>query len=116
MNGNFESRVCMNGANVECKNASNGCLGQLERVNSYCYLGDNVNGGGESELAVTRRIGLDCKAFNSVSSMLCGKRHTWNIKRQTYMTCVRPVMTYGSETWVVRSIEEYFEKSRKTDA
>ena len=26
MNGNFECRVCMNGANVECKNASNGCL------------------------------------------------------------------------------------------
>ena len=43
----------MNDANVECKNASNGCLGELVRVNSYFYLGDNVNGGGESELAVT---------------------------------------------------------------
>ena len=75
MNGNFECRVCMNGANVECKNASNGCLGELERVNSYCYLGDNVNGGGRCELAVTRRIGLGWKAFNSVSSMLCGKTH-----------------------------------------
>ena len=106
MNGNFECRVCINGANVECKNASNGCLGELERVNSYCYLGDNVNGGGGSELAVTRRIGLDWKAFNSVSSMLCGKRHTWNIKGQIYRTCVRPVMTYGLETWVVRSVEK----------
>ena len=38
--------------------------------------------------------------------MLCGKRHTWNIKGQIYRTCVRPVMTYGSETWVVRSVEE----------
>ena len=108
MNGNFECRVCMNGAKVECKNASNGCLGELERVNSYCYLGDNVNGGGGSELAVTRRIGLDWKAFNSVSSMLCGKRHTWNIILQIYRTCVRPVMTYGSETWVVRSVEIIF--------
>ena len=96
----------MNGAKVECKNASNGCLGELERVNSYCYLGDNVNGGEESELAVTRRIGLGWKAFNSVSSMLCGKRLTWNIKGQIYRTCVKPVMTYGSETWVVRSVEE----------
>ena len=34
-----------------------------------------MNGGGESELAVTRRIGLGWKAFNSVSSMLCGKTH-----------------------------------------
>ena len=95
----------MNGANVECKNASNGCLGGLQRVNS-CYLGDNVNGGEGSELAVTQRIRLGWKAFNSVSSMLCGKRHTWNIKGQIYTTCVRPVMTYGSETWVVRSVEE----------
>ena len=70
MNGNFECRVCMNGANVECKNASNGCLGELEKVNSYCYLGNNVNGGGGSELAVTRRIGLGWKAYNSVSSMM----------------------------------------------
>ena len=106
MNRNFECRVCMNGSNEECKNASNGCLGELERVNSYCYLGDNVNGGGGSELAVTRRIGLGWKAFNSVSSMLCGKRHTWYIKGQIYRTCVRPVMTYGSKTWVVRSVEE----------
>ena len=106
MNENFEFRVCMNGSNEECKNASNGCLGELERVKSYCYLGDNVNGGGGSELVVTRRIGLGWKAFNSVSSMLCGKRHRWNIKGQIYRTCVKPVMTYGSETWVVRSVEE----------
>ena len=106
MNGNFECRVCMNGSNEECKNASNGCLGKLDRVNSYCYLGDNVNGGGGSELAVTRRIGLDWKTFNSVSSMICGKRHTWNIKGQIYRTCVRLVMTYGSENWVVRSVEK----------
>ena len=70
----------MNSSNEECKNASSGCLGELERVNSYCYLRDNVNGVGGSELGVTRRIGLGWKAFNSVSSTLCGKRHTWNIK------------------------------------
>ena len=62
MNGNFEYRVCTNGSNEECKNASNGCLGELDRVNSYCYLGENVKGGGGSELAVTRRIGLGWKA------------------------------------------------------
>ena len=71
-----------------------------------------MNRGGESELAVTQRIGLDWKTFNSVSSMLCGKRHTGNIKEQIYRTCVKPVMTCGSETWVVRFVEEFFEKSR----
>ena len=38
--------------------------------------------------------------------MLCGKRHTWNVNGQIYRTCVKPVMTYGSKTWVVRSLEE----------
>ena len=42
----------MNGSNEESKNVSNSCLSELERVNSYCYLGDNMNGGRESELAV----------------------------------------------------------------
>ena len=69
-------------------------------------------GGGRSELAVTRRIWLESKAFNTMSSMLRSKRYTWNIKEQIYGTCVRPVMTYGSETCV----REYFEKNRKTDA
>ena len=72
-----------------------------------------MNGRGGSELAFTRRIGLGWKASNSVSSMLCGKRHTWNIKGQIYTTCVRPVMTYGLETWVVRSIEESILKRTK---
>ena len=48
----------MNGSNEECRNVSNSCLSELERVNSYCYLRDNRNGGRGSELAVRRRIGL----------------------------------------------------------
>ena len=38
--------------------------------------------------------------------MLWDRRHTWNIKGQIYRTCVKPVMTYGSETWVVKFLEE----------
>ena len=56
MNGNFECRVCMNVSHKVCNNFLNVCLSELERVNSYCYLGDNMNGGRESELAVTLRM------------------------------------------------------------
>ena len=81
-------------------------LSELEREDNFCYLGDTVNGGGGSELVVTRRVGLDWKAFNTMSSMLCGKRYTWNLKGRIYRVYVRPVTTYGSETQVVRSVEE----------
>ena len=50
INGNFECRVFMN--------VLDACMSELERVNSYCYLDDKMNGEGGSELAVTRRIGL----------------------------------------------------------
>ena len=64
----------MNVSNKECNNVLNGCLGELERVNNFFNQGDNINGGGESELVVTRRKRLNWKAFNSMFFMLCGKR------------------------------------------
>ena len=47
----------MNGANEEC-NILNGCLSELDTVNNYFYLGNNMNGRGKSELAVTQKIVL----------------------------------------------------------
>ena len=61
----------INFSNEKCNNVLNVCLSELERVNNFCYLGVNMNGGGGRELAVTRKIGLGWKAFNSMSSMLC---------------------------------------------
>ena len=66
----------MNVSNEECNNVSNFCLSELARVNNFCYLGHNMNGREGSELAVTRRIGLEWTAFNSILSMLCGERRT----------------------------------------
>ena len=58
----------MNVSNKVCNNVSNVFLSELERVNNFCYLGDNRNCGRGSELAVKRRIGLGWKAFKSMSS------------------------------------------------
>ena len=35
----------MNDSNEKFNNVSNGCLRDLKRVNNYCYLGENMNGG-----------------------------------------------------------------------
>ena len=65
----------MNVSNKVCNNVLNVCLSELERVNNFCYLGDNMNGGGGSELAVTRRIGLGWKAFNSIFNVVVKDTH-----------------------------------------
>ena len=62
----------MNVSNKVCNIDLNVYLSELERVNNYCYLRDNMNGRGGSELAVTCRKRLSWKTFNSMSSMLWG--------------------------------------------
>ena len=49
----------MNVLNEECIKVLNSFLSELERVNNYCYLGININGGGGSELTFTQRIRLE---------------------------------------------------------
>ena len=63
-------------------------------MKNFCYLGDRSDGGGGSDLATTTRVGWGWKAFNILSSILCGKRYTSNL------------ITYDSETWMVGAIEE----------
>ena len=60
----------MNVSNEECNNVSNVCLSELERGNNFFYLWQNMNGKAGSELAVTRRVELGWKAFNSMFSVM----------------------------------------------
>ena len=108
MNGSFESTVCIKRAdeNTEHNIAKVGILGELDGVKNICYLGDSIDGGGGSDLAPTRRVALGLKVFNTLSSILCGKRYMSNLKRHMNKLCLRPVMTYGLETWVERATEE----------
>ena len=94
------------GDNIEHVGAVSERLPELERVEDFCYLGDSLDGAGGSELAVTRRVGLGWKKFRDLESVLCGRRLTLAMKGRIYKACVRPVMTYASETWVVRAVEE----------
>ena len=59
----------------ECTNYSDGCLSELKIVDNFFYLGNNIKSGSKSKVAGTGRIGLDWKAFNSMSFRLCGEKH-----------------------------------------
>ena len=104
----FECRRCvqdLDGEAQECAGADER-LKELDRVKEFCYLGDTLDEAGGSELAVTKRVGLGWRRFRELESVLCGHRLTLALKGRIYNACVRPVMVYAAETWVVRSVEE----------
>ena len=51
---------------------------------------------------MTARVRAGWKKFRDLSGILCGKGWTLRLKGKLYSTYVRPVMTYGSETWTMR--------------
>mgnify|MGYP003401710716 FL=1 len=102
--GVFRCRVCVQGRVVAGSTES--MDDGIERVRSFVYLGDKLNAGGGCLSAVTARIRAGWKKFKELSGVLCGKRWSLKLKGRVYRVCVRTVMVYGGETWVMRKEEE----------
>ena len=100
----FRCRVCVQGRVV----AGNmeGMDDGRESVRSFVYLGDKLNAGGGCLSAVTARIRAGWKKFKELSGVLCGKKWSLKLKGMVYRACVKTVMVYGGETWVMRKAEE----------
>ena len=99
----------------QCKRCSQGVLDvearldlntDIEKVESFVYLGDKLNAGGGCLSAVTARVRVGWMKFKEMSGLLCGKRWSVKLKGRVYKTCVRTAMIYGGETWVMRKEEE----------
>jgi hypothetical protein len=52
------------------------------------------------------RVRAGWMKFRELNGVFCGKKWSLSMKGKVYMTCVRPVMTYGSETWVLKKEDE----------
>ena len=70
----------------------------LERVYSFCYLGDMLSSEGWAEAAVLARVKMAWQKFRDLAPMLCNKGISLRVKRRVYEACVRSCMIYGSET------------------
>ena len=67
-------------------------------VNSFCYLGDTLDGDGGADLAVTARIRNEWMKFRKLFPFLTSRAPPLEMKGRVYASCVRNNMTYGSET------------------
>jgi len=74
MDRKFECSVCISKSQNQQEDETDDVLLEgLERVDSFCYLGDTINGDASSELAVIRRVILVGFAFNNLRCT-----NTWN--------------------------------------
>ena len=77
----------------------------LEVVNKFCYLGDMLDAGGGAESSTVTKVRSGWKKFRELLPLLTTKVISLKVKGELYAACVRSVMLYGSETWLIK-VEE----------
>ena len=78
----------------------------LERVNTFKYLGATLAENGDLDAEMTHRIQSGWKNWKRISEILCDRRISLRVKGKVYKTVVRPAMMYGAETWAVKKAHE----------
>ena len=78
----------------------------LERVNTFKYLGATLAENGDLDAEMTHRIQSEWKNWKKVSGILCDRRLSLRVKGNVYKTVVRPAMMYGAEAWAVKKAQE----------
>ena len=78
----------------------------IERVNCFTYLGSKLAPNNDIDLEVSTRISAATRAFYGLRQLFCTRLLSRRTKLRLYSTMIRPVLTYGAETWsVTQTIE-----------
>ena len=75
---------------------------KMECVPKFCYLGDTLGAGGGVEEAARARVRCAWAKFKELSPILTARGASYRIKGKIYKACVQSVLTYGTETWVMK--------------
>jgi hypothetical protein len=76
------------------------------KVSSFKYLGNVVNKDGKISECVKDRIQEGNRAYAANHHRLKSKVIKRSVKIEIYKTLIRPVVTYGSETWALTKSDE----------
>jgi hypothetical protein len=79
---------------------------KVEKVDSFCYLGDMIGAGGGAEEASRTRVRCAWAKFNELGPILQKRGASLRVKGKIYRACVQRTMVYGSETWPVKVEDE----------
>ena len=78
----------------------------LERINTFKYLGATLAENGDLDTEMMHRIQSGWKNRKRISGILCDRRIRFRVKGKVYKTIVRLAMVYGAETWAVKKAQE----------
>jgi len=78
----------------------------FERVNSFVYLGTLITADNNTSAKINNRITLANRSYFGLVNILKAKNINRKYKVIMYKTLIKPVLTYGAETWVLSKGDE----------
>ena len=75
--------------------------GVIKHVDKYEYLGVTITNDGRDNEDILKKTGKGRNMIKALHPILWNKNLINKTKKNVYQTMVQPVMTYGSETWVI---------------
>src|SRR3978361_1128078 len=74
----------------------------MEQTDSYRYLGVRIHRSGKNEAELNDRIENAVKVYHALNRTLIWKKEvSTGTKMTVYKTIFRPILIYGSESWVL---------------
>ena len=74
----------------------------IEQVQQYKYLGFIINNSNSIKEEIKERTALGIKAYHANQKFFKSRLVTKYLKLKLYRTVIRPIVTYASETWVLK--------------
>ena len=78
----------------------------LESVTSFSYLGTTVDNSSSCSREIQNRIKSGNKCYFALLPMMKSRLLSRTTKIRIYKTLIRPVITYGSDAWVINKCDE----------
>ena len=79
---------------------------RFEKVQSFVYLGSQMNVANSEKQEINIRIRNANKCYFGLIRYFRSKLLTYSTKVRLYKTLIKPVLMYGSETWVLNENDQ----------
>ena len=78
----------------------------LERMDTFKYLGATLAENGDLDTEMTHRLQSGWKNWKRISGILCDRRISFRVKGKICNRVVRLAMVYSAETWAMKKAHE----------